>query len=352
MKTEVVRIGELQEGDQIPEAILRAGEIIKRGGLVAFPTETVYGLGGDAFDETAGGRIYAAKGRPQDNPLIVHIADAKDLHRVAQDIPEAAFTLAEAFWPGPLTMVLRKRPEVPDSITGGLDTVAVRLPGLKSARALITAAGGFVAAPSANKSGRPSPTTAEHCVVDLDGQADMILDGGSAVLGLESTVIDLTVTPPVILRPGFVTAEAIGRILGTEVGGAAAIDDRDETAPKAPGMKYRHYAPAGIMTVVSGDESRVQLRIRELSAEDRARGSKTGIICATEHAEEYDADVILEYGHVNDAERFAAALFAHLRTMDAQGVERIYAEGIPDEGVGGALMNRLLKAAGGNHIEL
>ena len=352
MKTRLVAIPE-----DLPEAkahalLEEAGAIIRSGGLVAFPTETVYGLGGNAFDAGAAKKIYAAKGRPSDNPLIVHIADAADLDRLAREVPETARRLADAFWPGPLTLILKKQPTVPEATTGGLDTVAVRLPSLKTAQGLIRASGGFVAAPSANASGRPSPTSAVHCVEDLDGKVDLIIDGGDAVLGLESTVLDLTVTPPAILRPGFVTREMLEHVLSSPVTAPSLNEVPADTAPKAPGMKYRHYAPAGALTVVTGADEAVTEYIGERLRHARKQKKPSGVICAAEHVSVYDADAVRGYGARGDATSFANALFALLREMDALRIEEIYAEGIPEEGVGGALMNRLVKAAGGNVAEV
>lgn len=352
MKTRIVTVSEDALTGAAKDTIAEAGRIIQNGGLVAFPTETVYGLGGNAFDPDAARRIYEAKGRPSDNPLIVHIAEAEDLERVARSVPKAAYRLAEAFWPGPLTMILDKRPCVPDTVTGGLATVAVRLPSLTIARELIRAAGGFVAAPSANASGRPSPTLAAHCIEDLDGRVDMIIDGGAAVLGLESTVLDLTVPVPAILRPGFVTGEMIEHVLDVPVVSPEATQTPDDTAPKAPGMKYRHYAPRGRLCVVTGAMDAVSQRICTELQEAREEGRRTGVICARQQAEHYTADVVRCYGEQGDVTAFAGALFKFLREMDAEGAEVICAEGTATEGVGTALMNRLVKAAGGNVVEV
>ena len=332
--------------------IRRAGEILRAGGLVAFPTETVYGLGGDAFNPESSRRIYAAKGRPSDNPLIVHICRLEDLEAVASRVPEAALRLAEAFWPGPLTMILHKRPEVPAETTGGLDTVAVRFPSHRIARALIEAGGGFIAAPSANRSGRPSPTLARYCREDLDGRVDMIIDGGQVGIGLESTIIDLTEKEPVILRPGFVTWEMLQEVLGRVDAGSLVPDPDDNTAPKAPGMKYRHYAPKGNLTVVDGPARKVTAFINERVRDHRAAGLRTAVICTGETRDAYRADIIKSAGTREDEETVARELFRILRELDDEGAQEIYAESFDSSGIGRAVMNRLLKAAGQQVVRL
>lgn len=240
------------------DTINQAGEIIRQGGLVAFPTETVYGLGADALNEEAAAKIYAAKGRPSDNPLIAHIADLEMLKPLVEEIPPVAEKLMDAFWPGPMTLIFNKSNLVPKGTTGGLDTVAVRYPNHPIAQALIKAAGVSIAAPSANLSGKPSPTLGEHVIDDMDGRIDMIIDGGMVGMGLESTIIDVTVNPPMILRPGFITYEMVKEIVPD------ATEDRTiftkptkEFKPKAPGMKYRHYAPSADYTIYKGDEVKV-----------------------------------------------------------------------------------------------
>ncbi len=332
--------------DQIdPEQIRIAGEILRKGGLVAFPTETVYGLGGDAFNPESSRRIYAAKGRPSDNPLIVHICRLEDLERVAVRIPDEAWKLAEAFWPGPLTMILQKRADLPAETTGGLDTVAIRFPSNKIAQALIGAGGGFIAAPSANRSGRPSPTLARYCREDLDGRVDMIIDGGQVGLGLESTIIDLTDKEPAILRPGFITWEDLEEVLGSVNAGslAAAVTDG---APKAPGMKYRHYAPKGTLTIVEGTPEKTAAYINEKVRRCRAEGIRTGVICTDETADAYEADLVKSAGSRDDEESVARELFRILREFDDEEAGEIFAESFDSRGVGRAVMNRLLKAAG------
>jgi len=339
--------------EEIDEAqIRRAGEILRGGGLVAFPTETVYGLGGDAFNPESSRKIYAAKGRPSDNPLIVHICRIEDLERVAAKVTPEARRLAAAFWPGPLTIILPKRPELPDETTGGLDTVAVRFPSNRIAQAMISAGGGFIAAPSANRSGRPSPTLAQYCREDLDGRVDMIIDGGQVGLGLESTIIDLTDSTPVILRPGFVTWEKLQEVLGNIDAGSLVPDLSDDTAPKAPGMKYRHYAPKGNLTIVDGAPEKVIAYINEKNRAHRAAGIRTGVICTEETKDSYTADLVKSAGSREEEETVARELFRILREFDDEGAAEIYAESFDSTGVGRAVMNRLLKAAGQRVVHL
>ena len=339
--------------EEIDEAqIRRAGEILRGGGLVAFPTETVYGLGGDAFNPESSRKIYAAKGRPSDNPLIVHICRIEDLERVAAKVTPEARRLAAAFWPGPLTIILPKRPELPHETTGGLDTVAVRFPSNRIAQAMISAGGGFIAAPSANRSGRPSPTLAQYCREDLDGRVDMIIDGGQVGLGLESTIIDLTDSTPVILRPGFVTWEKLQEVLSNIDAGSLVPDLSDDTAPKAPGMKYRHYAPKGNLTIVDGAPEKVIAYINEKNRAHRAAGIRTGVICTEETKDSYTADLVKSAGSREEEETVARELFRILREFDDEGAAEIYAESFDSTGVGRAVMNRLLKAAGQRVVHL
>lgn len=333
--------------------IQTAAEIVRNGGLVAFPTETVYGLGADAFDADAASRIYAAKGRPSDNPLIVHIAETEDLARLCDDVPSAVYPLAERFWPGPLTMIVRKNRSIPDTVTGGLDTVAVRLPDNCVARRLIEASGTFIAAPSANLSGRPSPTAASHVKEDLAGRIDMIIDGGVIEIGLESTIVDMTGEIPMLLRPGFVTADmlrdAVGEILYDPalMGGVSG-----DVKPKAPGMKYRHYAPRAEMTLVEGEPDAVADRIKRLADDAAAAGKKVGIMVSSENAVFFDRGEIISLGSRQNTKEIAKNLFGALREFDERGVDIIYAEAYSREGIGNAVMNRLLKAAGQRVIKV
>lgn len=333
-------------------AVREAGEILKRGGLVAFPTETVYGLGGDALNPESSRKIYAAKGRPSDNPLIVHIAKLSDAEKIAEELPESFYRLGEAFWPGPLTIIVKKKAQVPMETTGGLGTVAIRYPSHKVAQAIIEAAGGFVAAPSANRSGRPSPTLAEHCRQDLDGLVDMIVDGGAVGIGLESTIIDLTDGAPTMLRPGYVTREMLDEVLGTIEIDQTIFGRGDGARPKAPGMKYRHYAPKGDLTIVTGPREKVTEYINARCREAMAAGKKTGVICTEESAASYKADRIYCAGTRDNEEKTAHELFRILRDMDEEEIPVIYSEAFSGEGIGMAVMNRLRKAAGGQIIEL
>ncbi len=349
MKTKIIRTDEKNIDMQ---AITEAGRVIREGGLVAFPTETVYGLGGDALNGESSGKIYAAKGRPSDNPLIVHIAHIDALSGIVREIPEAAYRLADKYWPGPLTMIFNKADCVPLETTGGLNTVAVRMPSNKIARALIEASGGYVAAPSANRSGRPSPTIVKYVIEDLDGRVDMIIDGGESDIGLESTIIDLTGDRPMILRPGYITEEMLEQtVAGVEVD-RTIIDGNSTEAPKAPGMKYRHYAPAGNLIIVEGQADQVSAYINEQLQIYKSRGKKTGVIATDETAESYLADSVKSAGKRKQEDKIAKHLFRILREFDDEGVQIIYAESFEQKGVGQAIMNRLLKAAGHQVIKL
>lgn len=349
MKTEIVKIDE-EQIDQ--EAIARAGEILKRGGLVAFPTETVYGLGGDALNENSSRLIYAAKGRPSDNPLIVHITNMEALKKIVTEIPPAARKLAERYWPGPLTMIFHKSSAVPLATTGGLDTVAVRMPSHKTARAMIDAAGGYIAAPSANRSGRPSPTVARYVIEDLDGLVDMIIDGGEVNIGLESTIIDLTGEVPTILRPGYVTQDMLTETLGLVDMDRTILDANSRQAPKAPGMKYRHYAPKGNLSIVEGEPERVVSYINERISALQKEGRKTGVIATDETVARYHGDDIKSVGSRRDEKVIARHLFRILREFDDDNVEVMFTESFETAGIGQAIMNRLLKAAGHQVIQV
>ncbi|HIU26591.1 MAG TPA: threonylcarbamoyl-AMP synthase [Candidatus Copromorpha excrementigallinarum] len=321
------------------EDLERAAHIIREGGLVAFPTETVYGLGADAMNARAVAGVYEAKGRPGDNPMIVHIARASDLGQLTPTLSPDIVTLVENFWPGPLTMVLRKKPGVPDRTTGGLDTVAVRMPDSEAALGLITKAACPVAAPSANISGRPSPTRARDVIADMDGKIDAIIEGEDCRIGIESTVVDMTGEVPVILRPGIITAENIKAALGKEVVydkallGKISEENQEGIKPKSPGMKYRHYAPKADMTVIEGQRDKVKAEIERLKALNERLGLKVGVILFEEKA-------FIEAAH---------DFFARLRDLDSEGVDLILAGALSDtDGVGFAVMNRMLKSAGYN----
>ena len=387
-------------------AIDTAAEILRRGGLVAFPTETVYGLGGDALDPSASARIYAAKGRPSDNPLIVHIADKHAVWELAKEVPETAVLLMEAFWPGPLTIILNKKPIVPDATTGGLSTVAIRMPSHPGAMEMIRRSGVYVAAPSANRSGRPSPTTAEHVAEDLKGEIDMILDGGPVGIGIESTIVDLTGEIPMILRPGFITREMLSAIVGKveldpslveldretdgtpqtgitddQTGHADRIENTGTRAennttgtgpsgsdipavdtamqhPKAPGMRYTHYAPHGALSIVTDREHPEQIteavtaHILKLAREALAEGKETAVLTTGGTAAVYEELMTdphfhrIELGDTDDGQTVAAHLYGALRTCDALNCQLIYSESFRRDALGSAIMNRLIKAAG------
>ena len=328
------------------EIITEAGGILKDGGLVAFPTETVYGLGGNALDEQAAEKIYAAKGRPSDNPLIVHIAEFEALNKIAAEIPEEAKMLADAFWPGPLTMIFQKTDLVPMGTTGGLNTVAVRMPDHPVALALIRAAGGYIAAPSANTSGRPSPTCAAHVQEDLDGRIEMILDGGPVGIGLESTIVDFTEDVPVVLRPGYISLEMLKETLGDVRMDRGLLITDNSVHPKAPGMKYRHYAPKADLSIVEGTEAQVIDCINRLSAEAEKKGLKVGVIATNETKDCYAHADVFSIGSREEEETIAHHLYEVLRSFDDDRVDLIYSEAFYTPRMGQAIMNRLLKAAG------
>ena len=334
-----------------PEVIEEAGNILNNGGLVAFPTETVYGLGADALKEEAAKKTYAAKGRPSDNPLIVHIADYEDLKAVAVNIPAKTDALAAHFWPGPLTMIFEKSEVVPYGTTGGLDTVAVRMPSDPVAAAVIRAAGGFVSAPSANTSGRPSPTTAQHVYEDLNGRIDMIIDSGKVDIGLESTIVDLTGEIPTILRPGYITRAMLEEVVGPVTIDKAILAEHEDPnlRPKAPGMKYKHYAPKGDLVIVEGKKQAVAEMINYLTKMDAESGLKTAVIASDENLSLYDADCRINIGSREHEESIAANLYEVLREMDELGVQKMYSESFAGGSLGAAIMNRLLKAAG-HHV--
>lgn len=339
--------------ENVDEALLIApGKVLREGGLVAFPTETVYGLGGDAKNASASEKIYAAKGRPSDNPLIVHIAEFSELEEIVKEVPDSARALADAFWPGPLTMILQKNEVIPYETTGGLDTVAVRMPSHPVARAFIKASGCMVAAPSANISGRPSPTTADHVWEDLNGRIDYVIDGGAVEIGLESTIIDLTEDIPLVLRPGYITPEEIAEVIGT-VKMDPGLSGEDVTVrPKAPGMRYRHYAPKGNLMIVTGDTDNVIKEINSRAECAIADGKSVGIIATEETGALYKKGKVLVIGDRNDEDAIAHNLYGILREFDELGMEEIYSESLATPRIGQAIMNRLLKAAGHQIIEV
>lgn len=366
------------------EELKEAARILRSGGLVAFPTETVYGLGGNALDEDAARKIYAAKGRPSDNPLIAHVSCVEEVEPLVKEIPEAGRKLMEAFWPGPLTMIFPKSEKVPYGTTGGLDTVAIRMPDDPVANRLIALAGVPVAAPSANTSGRPSPTTADHVWQDMNGRIDMIIDGGPVGIGVESTIVDVSSAVPAVLRPGAITMEMLEEVLGEVSVDPAILGPLSaDVRPKAPGMKYKHYAPKADLTLVepgtgtereSGaeqvtgaeqktgadrntgaapetglDETQLQAmirKVRELSREKIEAGYKVGVICTDESRGCYTDGEVRSIGARKSQASVAHNLYALLREFDDLGVDYIFSESFPKDHLGQAIMNRLSKAAG------
>ena len=328
------------------ETYSRASEILSGGGLVAFPTETVYGLGANALDSNAVLSVFAAKGRPADNPLIVHIHDQAQLEPLCT-LPEGAQELMDAFWPGPLTILCNKKPVIPDTVTAGLPTVAVRMPSHPVARALLQACNLPVAAPSANSSGRPSPTTAAHVMEDMKGKIPLIIDGGMCDVGVESTVLDLCHGDPVVLRPGGITPGMISSVLGrnVQIAGSVLRPLRENETALSPGMRYKHYAPHAVVTLVEGPSERVVPLLRKLSLEQEADGVKSCVLCFTEHVDQLSDCRPHDIGSSSDPSEIAHRLFDVLRKLDEEGMETVFSEVLPPEGVGLAVMNRLGRAA-------
>ena len=343
------------------ELFRKASDILKSGGLVAFPTETVYGLGGDALNPKASEKIYSAKGRPSDNPLIVHIADTASVWELAAEVSTQAQMLMEAFWPGPLTIIFKKKDIVPHETTGGLETVAIRMPSHPAAMKLIKDSGVYIAAPSANLSGRPSPTTAapsantsgrpsptlaSHVYEDMQGRIPLILDGGAVGIGIESTIVDVTGDRPTILRPGYISADMIKNILGDVMIDPALESVDMKVRPKAPGMKYTHYAPKGKLTIVEGEREKVAAKIAELVACKQAEGYKTAVLCDTENTDLYSCENVLDAGSKKNEITVSSSLYRLLRLCDDIGADYIYSESFREGDMGYAIMNRLIKAAG------
>ena len=345
MNTKLIKIEDTKQIKN--EELAEAAQILRDGGLVAFPTETVYGLGANALDEAAAKKIYAAKGRPSDNPLIAHISCLEELKPLVAYIPETGRKLAEAYWPGPLTMVFPKSDIVPYGTTGGLDTVAVRMPSDPVANRLIRLAGVPVAAPSANTSGRPSPTTAQHVWQDMEGKIEMILDGGPVGIGVESTIVDVSGDVPTLLRPGAITMEMLRETVGrVEIDPAIQAPPSADLRPKAPGMKYRHYAPHADLQLVEGETDRVVETINDLVKEKLAEGKMVGVICTDETRARYPQGEVRSVGLRAKEETIAHNLFAVLREFDDLKVDCIYSESFSKDHLGQAIMNRLTKAAG------
>ncbi|MBP1153219.1 MULTISPECIES: L-threonylcarbamoyladenylate synthase [unclassified Paenibacillus] len=356
--TKETKVWEVDGQRPEPEKLREAAKLLQQGRTVAFPTETVYGLGADARSSEAVADIFSAKGRPSDNPLIVHIADRSQLEELALPPEEAVSRLLDAFWPGPLTVVLPVRPGVLSPlVTAGLSTVGLRMPDHPVALQLIAASGCPIAAPSANRSGRPSPTQASHVLEDLTDRIAGIVDGGETGVGVESTVVEYTGGAVHILRPGGITAEQLRQALPPHIPVLEASSEHQEpAAPRAPGMKYAHYAPRGTLLLVQGRQGTAPEQIvarmqRELD-EARARGERTGVLTYGEHAGAFHADCVVTCGRLDNLEAVAHRLYAALREFDEAGVSFIAAEACPEEGIGVAIMNRLRKAAGGRIVTL
>lgn len=348
MKTTIQKYNIDADNNELMET---AGSVIKRGGLVAFPTETVYGLGANALDTDAAKKIYEAKGRPSDNPLIAHIADRKDVYVLGKNVSEKAEKLMDKFWPGPLTLIFEKQDIVPLGVTGGLETVAIRMPDNKVALELIKASGVPIAAPSANSSGRPSPTLASHVYEDLEGRIDMIIDGGQVNIGIESTIVDMTQDIPMILRPGYITKAMLEAVIGeVAVDKITTIKNKSELnedyKPKAPGMKYRHYAPKADFTMFEGDIQNVINHINKLSENNVNNDLKVGIIATDETIDMYKCGNVVSIGSRKNQDSVARNLYKVLRDFDKMEVDIIYGETFYDDDLGNAIMNRLIKAAG------
>ncbi|EPR14463.1 L-threonylcarbamoyladenylate synthase [Ruminiclostridium papyrosolvens] len=345
MKTQVIKI-DAENIDKI--ALEPAAEALKQGMTVAFPTETVYGLGANALDGVAVSKIFKAKGRPSDNPLIVHIADREKVSELTSFIPDKAVALMDKLWPGPLTLVMKKSSVIPREITAGLDTVAIRMPGHPVALELIKLAGIPVAAPSANVSGKPSPTTAQHVLDDLDGKIEIVVEAGSSSVGLESTVLDVSVDPPVLLRPGGITPRQIEEIIGhididkTIMGKVTA-----DNVPRSPGMKYKHYSPkAHVIIVESSDMDKQAEVVCNLAEKYKKEDKKVGVCSTDQTFDRYHLYETISMGDRNHPETIASSLFSILREFDDRGVDIILAEAVDQNGVGLAIMNRMVKAAG------
>ena len=340
--------------DKIEMEIIReAVEVLEGGGIVAFPTETVYGLGADALNSDAVKKIFQAKGRPQDNPLIIHVAE-KDISPYVTGVPPKARELMDKFWPGPLTIIFKKKDIVPDVTSAGLNTVGVRMPSDRVAHLLIRELKRPIAAPSANLSGKPSPTNFDRCVEDLDGKVDMILGYGDSIVGLESTIVDYSTIPPRLLRPGFVTYEELIAVDPSVLYDEAGTKAGEEEIPKAPGMKYKHYAPKAPLTIVLGDKDTVKGKVVTLIEELQKEHKRIGVLAPQERRETYErcGIMFISLGSENDVGEMARNLFEALRKFDDMEVDVILSEGLPEEGVGRAIMNRLKKAAGYHIIEV
>ncbi len=350
MKTKVVRLDENNIDEHV---ISKAGNILRQGGLVVFPTETVYGLGANALDKDAVKKIFEAKGRPQDNPLIVHISKVKDIEKLVEEIPPIAQKLMDKFWPGPMTIILKKKDIIPNETSAGLDSIGIRMPSNKIAMELISMAGVPIAAPSANLSGKPSPTDLETCIEDLDGRVNMILGGDNSEVGVESTVIDCTINPPCILRPGGITLEMLKEVDSDIYIDPAIMKKPDkELRPKAPGMKYRHYAPKAPLKIIKRDLNKTIEKINEMVQNYIDAEKKVGIIATDETIDNYKKGEVVSIGSRKDLNTIAHNLFYVLRTFDEKNVDLILSEAFEEKDMGVAIMNRLKKSAGYDIINL
>ncbi|ACA56911.1 threonylcarbamoyl-AMP synthase [Clostridium botulinum] len=350
MKTKVMR---LDENNIDEDVISKAGDTLRRGGLVVFPTETVYGLGANALDKNAVKKIFKAKGRPQDNPLIVHISKMKDIEKLVEEIPSVAEKLMDKFWPGPMTIILKKKDIIPNETSAGLDSIGIRMPSNKIAMKLISMAGVPIAAPSANLSGKPSPTDVETCIEDLDGKVNIILGGDNSEVGVESTVIDCTINPPCILRPGGITLEMLKEVDSNIYIDPAIMEKPDkELKPKAPGMKYRHYAPKAPLKIIKGDLNKTIEKINEMVQNYIDAEKKVGIIATDETIDNYKKGDVVSIGSRKDLNTIAHNLFYVLRSFDEKNVDLILSEAFEEKDMGVAIMNRLKKSAGYDIINL
>lgn len=349
MKTKVAMLSE----NAVDKRIINDAALkIKDGGIVAFPTETVYGLGANALNEKAVAKIFEAKGRPQDNPLIIHVADF-DIDEYVTDVPDMAKEIMERFWPGPITIILNKKQVVPYVTSAGLDTIGVRMPQNNIARELIKASGVPIAAPSANISGRPSPTDIESCVEDLDGKVDYIIGGENSIVGVESTIVDCTVSPICVLRPGAITLEMLQMVdKDAYIDPAILSKPMKDFKPKAPGMKYRHYAPKAPVKIVSGEIDKVVAKISEMVLNYNEQGKKVGVIATDETKDLYESQIVVSLGSRNNLNDIGKNLFKVLRSFDSMDVNMILCEAFEEVGVGTAIMNRLKKSAGFDILEV
>ncbi len=349
METKVIIIKNVNEDEG---RIKEAAEFIRNGGTVVFPTETVYGLGADALNSKAVEKIFKAKGRPQDNPLIIHVS-SKNIEAYVKEVPQVANKLIDKFWPGPLTIILRKKDIIPNVTSANLDSIGIRMPDNEIARKLIELSNTTIAAPSANISGRPSPTDLQRCIEDLNGRVDCILGGDQSDIGVESTIVDCTVIPPIVLRPGGITLEMLREVDSTiEIDKAIMEKPKENLKPKAPGMKYKHYAPNAKVTIISGERKKTIEKIREMVHYNIEKGKKVCILTVEENVQEYAEGISIVLGSKKNLSTVARSLFEALRRCDDLGADLILAEGYEEKGVGVAIMNRLNKAAGFDIIDV